>query len=91
MEEEYDLFIEMFENSEFDWSELDRWYFLNEESVFMKQEGGDGYIGVYNVMKVRERFFEVTYTLCGKDLDEIYDLDHPFEVFPYEVVVTKYR
>ena len=91
MEEEYDLFIEMFENSEFDWSELDRWYFLNEESVFMKQEGGDGYIGVYNVMKVRERFFEVTYTLCGKDLDEIYDLDNPTEVYPYEVTVTRYR
>ena len=91
MEEEYDLFIEMFENSEFDWSELDRWSFLNEESVFMKQEGGDGYIGVYNVMKVRERFFEVTYTLCGKDLDEIYDLDNPTEVYPYEVTVTRYR
>ena len=91
MEEEYDLFIEMFENSEFDWSELDRWSFLNEESVFMKQEGGDGYIGVYNVMKVRERFFEVTYTLCGKDLDEIYDLDNPHEVYPYEVTVTRYK
>ena len=91
MEEEYDLFIEMFENSEFDWSELDRWSFLNEESVFMKQEGGDGYIGVYNVMKVRERFFEVTYTLCGKDLDEIYDLDNPTEVYPYEVTVTRYK
>ena len=91
MEEEYDLFIEMFENSEFDWSEMDRWSFLNEESVFMKQEGGDGYIGVYNVMKVRERFFEVTYTLCGKDLDEIYDLDNPTEVYPYEVTVTRYK
>ena len=91
MEEEYDLFIEMFENSEFDWSELDRWSFLNEESVFMKQEGGDGYIGVYNVMKVRERFFEVTYTLCGKNLDEIYDLDNPTEVYPYEVTVTRYK
>ena len=91
MEEEYDLFIEMFENSEFDWSELDIWSFLNEESVFMKQEGGDGYIDVENVMKVRERFFEVTYTLCGKDLDEIYDLDNPTEVYPYEVTVTRYR
>lgn len=91
MEEEYDLFIEMFDNGEFDWSELDRWAFLNEESVFMKQEGGDGYIGVYNVMKVRERFFEVTYTLCGKDLDEIYDIDYPTEVYPYEVTVTRYK
>ena len=91
MEEEYDLFIEMFENSEFDWSELDRWSFLNEESVFMKQEGGDGYIDVENVIKVRERFFEVTYTLCGKDLDEIYDIDYPTEVYPYEVTVTRYR
>ena len=91
MEEEYDLFIEMFDNGEFDWHELDRWTFLNEESVFMEQEGGDGYIGVDNVMKVKDRFFKVCYTLCGKDLDEIYDLDHPFEVFPYEVVVTKYK
>ena len=92
MEEEYDLFIEMFENSEFDWSELDRWSFLNEESVFMEQEGRDGYIGVYNVMKVKDRFFEVTYTLCGKDLDEIYDIDYyPTEVYPYEVTVTRYK
>ena len=29
MEEEYDLFIEMFDNGEFDWHELDRWTFLN--------------------------------------------------------------
>ena len=91
MEEEYDLFIEMFENSEFDWSELDRRSFLREDSVYMKESGGDGYIDVENVIKVKDRFFKVCYTLCGKDLDEIYDLDHPFEVFPYEVVVTKYR
>ena len=91
MEEEYDLFIEMFENSEFDWSELDRRSFLREDSVYMKESGGDGYIDVENVIKVKDRFFKVCYTLCGKDLDEIYDLDNPFEVFPYEVVVTKYR
>ena len=91
MEEEYDLFIEMFDNGECHWPPLDRWTFLNEESVYLKESVGDGYVEVENVIKVRDRFFEVTYTLCGKDLDEIYDLDHPFEVFPYEVVVTKYR
>ena len=91
MEEEYDLFIEMFDNGEFDWHELDRWSFLREDSVYMKESGGDGYIDVENVIKVKDRFFKVYYTLRGKDLDEIYDLDHPFEVFPYEVVVTKYK
>ena len=91
MEEEYDLFIEMFENSEFDWSELDRWSFLREDSVYMKESGGDGYIDVENVIKVKDRFFKVCYTLCGKDLDEIYDLDNPTEVYPYEVTVTRYR
>ena len=91
MEEEYDLFIEMFDNEEFDWSELDRWSFLREDSVYMKESGGDGSIDVENVIKVRERFFEVTYTLCGKDLDEIYDIDYPTEVYPYEVTVTRYR
>ena len=91
MEEEYDLFIKMFDDSEFDWHELDRWTFLNEDSVYMEQSGGDGYIDVENVMKVKDRFFMVDYTLCGKDLDEIYDLNHPYEVFPYEVTVIKYK
>lgn len=91
MEKEYDLFIEMFENGEFDWHELDSWIFLNEESVYEKQDGGDGYIDVENVMKVKDRFFKVFYTLCGKDLDEVYDLNPPLEVFPYEVTVIKYK
>ena len=91
MEEEYDLFIEMFDNGEFDWNRLDRWTFLHEDSVYMEESGGDGYIDVENVMKVKDRFFMVDYTLCGKDLDEIYDLNHPYEVFPYEVTVIKYK
>ena len=91
MEEEYDLFIEMFDNGEFEWHELDRLCFLDGESVYIKQTGGDCYIDVENVMEVKGRFFKVYYTLCGKDLDEIYDLDSPHEVFPYEVTVVKYK
>lgn len=91
MEEEYDLFIKMFDDGEFNWHELDRWTFLREDSVYLEQSGGDGYIDVENVMKVKDRFFKVYYTLCGKDLDEVYNLDDPHEVFPYETTVIKYR
>lgn len=93
MEEEYKLFLDMYDYGRFDWDMFEEgsYHFLNKLVVEENQHGGDGYIDVETVFKVGGRFFKTAYTLMGKDLDEEYDIENPYEVFPYETTVIKYR
>ena len=64
MKVEYDLFFNMIENGNFDWDMFEEgsYHFLEVLSIEEKQQGGDGYIAVENVFKIRDRFFKVSYT-----------------------------
>lgn len=89
---EMDLFIKIFDEGNFNWDEFEEGYyeFVYSLSVHKDKYVGDGYIDVVNVFKVNNRFFQVKYWMGGKDLDEMFNISNPVEVYPYEVTTTKY-
>lgn len=91
MGEDQALFINMYDTGNFDSGRVDYHAMLRECTVQEKQSGGDGYIEVTKVLEIGGRFFQVDYTLMGKDLDEVYDFELSGEVFPHKVEAIEYR
>lgn len=82
-----------FDDGDFDWDRFAEGYyeFVYELSAHEDKYVGDGYIDVTNVFKVNDRFFQVKYWLGGKDLDELFDISNPVEVYPHETVTVEYK
>ena len=67
-------------------------YFIEGSTVEHKITNvGGGYADFYDVFQVGNRFFAITYTGVGKDLDEYVDFSYPVEMKPVAVSKTVYK
>lgn len=90
-EEIRNLFLEAFDGDNFDWDNLeDKTYIITEFEVEKDVNPEDGWCSVEAVFQIHDRYFEVLYDLMGKDIDEIYNLEKPVEVYPKEVISVIY-